>query len=341
MYTKGSRNEYAVYVSFLYFTSATIFSLCYIIGMNENNTIKKLPNDKLFSMRKDVLNAVEAGRKDDLLAFIDIGYDVTFMVNELIVLAVALRKYDIAELLMNNGASMTNESSAFDILLSAVERNDIGSCQFSLSHGAGITLRNIETLPHYQNKEAYVLQKSVILGHMDIFELLLSDGFVDNGDAIGSALKMGKVDFFKILLAIKPDVHNKNYVSSDALLCLAAFGGHVDIIKILLKLGVDVNLKDNEGTPLEIAVMRGEYVACKFLIENGADASVLKKSHYKKILGSPRNALANITQETHKEIVRLTVSLHVSNSKQSILDLINKSEDWLKPYYMKEMGSRL
>lgn len=110
--------------------------------MNENNTIKKLPGSTLLSMPKDVHNAVKEGRKDDVLAFISEGYDPTFMSNELILLAVELRHYDMAKLLLANGVSMSLVSCAFDVLDEAIKRNDIESCRFALEQGAGKSLVN-------------------------------------------------------------------------------------------------------------------------------------------------------------------------------------------------------
>lgn len=43
------------------------------------------------------------------------------------------------------------------------------------------------------------------------------------------------------------------------LLCAAALGGHVDLVPTLLEAGVDVNEADIDGTPLAIAVKKGDF----------------------------------------------------------------------------------
>jgi hypothetical protein len=67
---------------------------------------------------------------------------------------------------------------------------------------------------------------------------------------------------------------------------LAAAGGHLDCVKILVEKGVDVNrrLKDNNiyfskqgGTPLTIAFINGFLEFSLFLIDSGADPFVLKE----------------------------------------------------------------
>lgn len=59
--------------------------------------------------------------------------------------------------------------------------------------------------------------------------------------------------------------------NSGALHC-AAFGGHQDIVKLLVKEGADANLKDNQNFyPLHLAASKGETAICNALIKAGAE----------------------------------------------------------------------
>ena len=52
---------------------------------------------------------------------------------------------------------------------------------------------------------------------------------------------------------------------------LAATGGHIEIVRLLLEKGADINARDIKGTPLHWAASRGHLEVVRWLVENGAD----------------------------------------------------------------------
>ncbi|MFZ6007257.1 MAG: ankyrin repeat domain-containing protein [Nitrospirota bacterium] len=58
------------------------------------------------------------------------------------------------------------------------------------------------------------------------------------------------------------------------LMC-AVEGGHVEIVKLLLSKGADVNTKSSRGTALHVAVERGHAEIVRLLLDNGADLSII------------------------------------------------------------------
>ncbi|MFC1800332.1 ankyrin repeat domain-containing protein, partial [Candidatus Eisenbacteria bacterium] len=55
-------------------------------------------------------------------------------------------------------------------------------------------------------------------------------------------------------------------------LCLAAIAGNIEVARILLDAGVDVDLGDvDESTPLHVAALNRNAEMVTFLLENGAD----------------------------------------------------------------------
>lgn len=55
----------------------------------------------------------------------------------------------------------------------------------------------------------------------------------------------------------------------------AVEGGHIEIVKLLLSKGADVNTKSGRGTALHVAVERGHAEIVRLLLDNGADLSII------------------------------------------------------------------
>jgi ankyrin repeat protein len=55
-------------------------------------------------------------------------------------------------------------------------------------------------------------------------------------------------------------------------LCVAAYNGHLEVVKLLLEKGADIEHKDNDGrTPLCVAAYNGHLEVVRLLLEKGAD----------------------------------------------------------------------
>ena len=123
-------------------------------------------------------------------------------------------------------------------------------------------------------------------GYFNIVELLLERGANPNAkDEYGDtplhiAAQKGHVEIVKLLLLERdadPNAKN-NYGWTPlhyAVFHYAAFSGHVEIVKLLLKRGADPNAKNNFGlTPLRIAAQEGHVDVVRVLLERGADPRI-------------------------------------------------------------------
>ena len=96
-------------------------------------------------------------------------------------------------------------------------------------------------------------------------------------------------------------------IGTDHPLIMASKKNRIDIIKLLLKYNIDINMKmnehnyekDNDKTPLIIASKNGFFEICKLLIDNNADVNI-------KDFNS-KTALHYAARKNYKNIVKLLV----------------------------------
>ena len=174
-----------------------------------------------------------------------------------------------ADLLCPSGTLLANGLTQAELdagLISAARDNNLeGACEY-LRRGASIEAQESEW--RYYKRTALMIAATD--GHLDLAKLLRANGAdvnrqggnyhnrVDsaapsNGNRRMSALHYaagaGHKDFVEWLLAEGADLHAQQTIERDAL-WEAAFWGRVDIVKLFLSLGADVNAGDiTDATP--------------------------------------------------------------------------------------------
>ena len=73
-----------------------------------------------------------------------------------------------------------------------------------------------------------------------------------------------------LLIQHQADIHAKNRYGASAL-TLAARGGHIQTVKLLVESGVELNSEDCEFTPLLAAALHGHDAVLRFLLDRGCD----------------------------------------------------------------------
>ena len=95
--------------------------------------------------------------------------------------------------------------------------------------------------------------------------------------ALHFSAEKGHVDVAKVLLRNGADVNAVQVVKRTAL-HLASENGHVDVAKLLIQNGADVNaVDDDEKTALHYVAENGRVDLVNVLIQNGADVNAVTK----------------------------------------------------------------
>ena len=107
--------------------------------------------------------------------------------------------------------------------------------------------------------------------------------------SIHTAAREGNLKEVRRQLAWGVNANKRHFFTRDTLLIEAADNGHMDVVKLLIENGADVNLKGEAWYgPLHAAAAKGHIEVVKILLENGADVNIFhqnKPLHYTAMNG--------------------------------------------------------
>ena len=222
-----------------------------------------------------------------------------------------------------------------ELLIKAIKSGDIGQVKNLLDKGVS---------PEVKDDGSPAVCVAIRSNQAEIAELLLARGAKvdqeegDEGTALQVAAAAGRANLVKLLIAHGADVNHRDHDGHPPLLC-AAFGAmwkgapdwivkslfrrdddenedklwemvgheHVEVAKLLLAAGADVNARGGDCglTPLMVAAIAGDAEMARLLLDHHADLSI--KGYGEKtalqcaqMYDSPK-ALANGLRETDDE----------------------------------------
>jgi len=228
----------------------------------------------------------------------DIGkYNIEHYKYPLIV-ACAFKNYDIAKLLLENGANVNAKNDNGETALIIAAQNDHTEIvKLLLEKGAKYD-------PFYKTNDGFTyLMAFARCGLTNYCQELLNKGADVNAKtnsgwtALMYAAKNGHTETVQLLLEKGADVNAKNFNNERTALIWAAGKGHTKIVKLLLENGADVNAKDIDGrTALMYAANNGHTKIVQILIENGANVNAKDKWGWTVLLYPAENGHTEIVQ---------------------------------------------
>ncbi|XP_048868743.1 caskin-1 isoform X1 [Brienomyrus brachyistius] len=124
-------------------------------------------------------------------------------------------------------------------------------------------------------------------GHYDVSEMLLQHQsnpcIVDNAGKtpLDLACEFGRVGVVQLLLSsnmcaalLEPKPGDSTDPNGTSALHLAAKNGHIDIIRLLIQAGIDINRQTKAGTALHEAALCGKTEVVRLLLDSGINAGV-------------------------------------------------------------------
>jgi ankyrin repeat protein len=87
--------------------------------------------------------------------------------------------------------------------------------------------------------------------------------------------------YYEYLKLLKYGIDAKNYDGGNTALMIASSRDHIDIVKMLIANGANINLQNNKGeTALLQAIIHGHPDVSRFLVHNHADISIKSNNQY-------------------------------------------------------------
>lgn len=240
-----------------------------------------------------LVTAVQSKRVNIAQFLIDKGYKVKIKNSDgTTPLHIATRNGDIemVKLLLSAGANINAlERYSYSPLHEAIEKQDEKLIDLFLNNGASINFKcfakaikigNVPLIEKLRKSEDYIkttkgyckqfLVLAVDAENIELVNLLKNDvEKTDYCDSLNKAIEKGNVEILKILLENGANVNSERPYGTS--LHLAARKANLEIMRLLLEKDGDVNAVDKENwTPLHEAAKAGHADIVQILLDNGA-----------------------------------------------------------------------
>ena len=154
-------------------------------------------------------------------------------------------------------------------LFEAIKNGQVDKMRRLIKRGAELNSQN----ELGQSPLSWAIDKNQI----EIVRVLLTEYNLNSkmiNNALFDAVYLGDIDIAKLLIENGADINTQKEFGNTSL-HLAVREKNFDLVKLLIEYGADVNIKNNaDWTPLHWTASNGYYDVAKLLIENGADVNI-------------------------------------------------------------------
>jgi ankyrin repeat protein len=187
-------------------------------------------------------------------------------------LAIHRRHGQLARYLLSRGADVNSTEGLMTPLQVAIAFNDLELVRLLLSRGAEV---QVVTLPaKIREAENEVQKLSAAAGTRLSIRLLWPE--VPRTPPLLTALQAGRVDMARLLFEKGAKVRAEGIYASFPLHD-AVRKNQLEIAKLLIEFGEDVNGRDEDTTPLHVAGWTGNLEMARLLVDKGAEVNVRMK----------------------------------------------------------------
>lgn len=278
-----------------------------------------MKKDVLFKSKEEkkqaIITAIQKNEYDKLSEYIKKGYPITFETKEGVTpvqKSISLGNLSITELLVENGADVTEDSSIplVHLIISSIDDyrriNQSPEYEAIINTYKGILedveKNHIDKIKEIDEDGNNALHLAALSGHPDIVKYVIKLGVNptatnrNNETPLMLAVKSGQIQAVRELSSF---FENEKDIEENTLYYHAAMNGRDEVLAYLLKESKgDINEKNSEGkTALMIASEYGYASTVKILLENGANMKVKSKQG--------KTAFEYAKKWNHKDVMKL------------------------------------
>ena len=213
----------------------------------------------------------------------DVLKQVDYMDRTALILAVQNQHYEMAELLLDNGADIHHQDTEdMNALMHAVDQGHLSLTRMLAKRGAHADHKGGGGIDAVNDHGHTALENAAWSNQVEVMKCLL-EAKASFRDSLKLAIQAGHIDAVEVLVEQGADV-NESDKDGQTSLALATVYNHFDIVQWLIQNGADVNER-NEITkyfryepPTHTALTYGDWNTVQLLVQNGADVNESDRS---------------------------------------------------------------